>query len=98
MYEEVVDAPVEKGHVYGKVELFINMDQKIGEMELVAADSVEASQILVTWEAVKSFLTSPWFYGGLILLAVLLIGYIVLNVVHNRRRKRRKMKRVKKYK
>lgn len=87
-----------KGTVYGKVELFINVDEKIGEVELVAAEQVEASEVLVLWENVRSFLTSPWFIGGLAVLTVLLIGYIILNVVHNRRRKRRKMKRVKKYK
>ncbi len=97
LQQETVDAPVEKGKVYGKVEIFINMDQKIGEVNLIAADSVEASQLLVFWERVKSFLTSPWFWGGLIVLVVLLIGYIILNVVHNQRRKRRRMKRVKRY-
>lgn len=97
-YKDTVDAPVEKGTVYGKVELFINVDEKIGEVELVAAEQVEASEVLVLWENVRSFLTSPWFIGGLAVLTVLLIGYIILNVVHNRRRKRRKMKRVKKYK
>lgn len=81
LQQETVDAPVEKGKVYGKVEIFINMDQKIGEVNLIAADSVEASQLLVFWERVKSFLTSPWFWGGLIVLVVLLIGYIILNVV-----------------
>lgn len=97
-YVDAVDAPVEKGTVYGKVELYINLDEKIGEVELVAAESVEASEVLVLWENVRSFLTSPWFIGGLAVLTLLLIGYIILNVVHNRRRKRRKMKRVKKYK
>ena len=97
-YKDTVDAPVEKGTVYGKVELFINVDEKIGEVELVAAEQVEASEVLVLWENIRSFLTSPWFIGGLAVLTVLLIGYIILNVVHNRRRKRRKMKRVKKYK
>ena len=93
-----MDAPVEKGTVYGKVELYINLNEKIGEVELVAAESIEASQVLVVWAKVKAFLTSPWFFGALILLAVLLIGYIVLNIIHNRKRKRRKMKRIKKYK
>lgn len=95
---EAVDAPVTKGQVLGKVELFINVDQKIGEVNLVASESVERSEILSLWAQVQSFLSSPWFYGGLALLAVLLIGYIILNIVHNRRRRRRRMKRVKKYK
>ena len=97
-YQETLTAPVEKDQVLGKVELYLNIDQKIGEVELVAAESVEASEVLVLWENVRSFLTSPWFIGGLAVLTLLLIGYIILNVVHNRRRTRRKMKRVKKYK
>lgn len=95
---DVVDAPITKGEVYGKVELFINVDQKIGEVNLVASESVERSEILSIWAQVQSFLSSPWFYGGLALLAVLLVGYIILNIVHNRRRRRNRMKRVKKYK
>ncbi|HIW74820.1 MAG TPA: D-alanyl-D-alanine carboxypeptidase [Firmicutes bacterium] len=95
---ESVDAPVAKGEVYGKVELFINVDQKIGEVNLVASESVERSEILSIWAQVQSFLTSPWFYGGLALLAVLLVGYIILNIVHNRRRRRNRMQRLKKYK
>ena len=95
---DVVDAPITKGEVYGKVELFINVDQKIGEVNLVASESVERSEILSIWAQVQSFLSSPWFYGGLALLAVLLVGYIILNIVHNRRRRRNRMKRVKKNK
>ena len=95
---DAVDAPVTKGEVYGKVELFINVDQKIGEVNLVASESVERSEILAVWAQVQSFFTSPWFYGGLALLAVLLIGYIILNIAHNRRRRRNRMKQVKKYK
>lgn len=95
---ESVEAPVEKGQVLGKVELYINVDQKIGEVPLVASESIERSQILAAWASVEKFLQSPWFYGTLILLAVLLLAYIILNVVHNRHRKRHKMRRVKKYK
>ena len=94
---DAVDAPVEKGKVYGRVELYINVDQKIGEVNLIASESIERSQILAVWAEVQKFLSSPWFYGGLILLGALIVGYIILNVVHNRRRRKKKMKRVKKY-
>ena len=94
---DAVDAPVTKGEVYGKVELFINVDQKIGEVNLVASESVERSQVLSLWADVQKFLSSPWFYGGLALLGVLLVGYIILNIIHNRRRRRNRMKKVKKY-
>lgn len=48
------------------------------------------------WQEVQNFLRSPWFWVGVILLALLLIGYIILNIVHNRRRRKKKMKRVNK--
>ena len=94
---EEVDAPVEKGTVYGKVSLYINLDQKIGEVDLVAGESIEASQILILWDKVRGFLSSPWFYAGLGLVGALLVAYIILNIVHNRKRKKNNLKRVKKY-
>ena len=96
--EESVDAPVTKGSVYGKVELYINVDQKLGEVNLIASESLDRSQVLAVWGEVQQFLKSPWFIAGVALLVLLLVGYIILNVVHNRRRRRKKMKRVKKYK
>ena len=98
LYKQTVDAPVEKGTVYGKVELYVNLDQKIGEVELVAGESVEQSQILAVWEKVRGFLSSPWFYAGIGLLVGLLVLYIILNIVHNRNRRKNNMQKVKKYK
>lgn len=40
---DTVDAPVTKGQVYGKVELYVNVDQKLGEVNLVASESLERS-------------------------------------------------------
>ena len=94
---KAVDAPVAKGQVCGKLELFINVDQKIGEVNLIASESVERSEVLAAWSKLQSFLSSPLFYVGLALLVLLLIGYIILNIVHNRRRRRKRMKRVKKF-
>ena len=93
---DTVDAPVTKGQVYGKVELYVNVDQKLGEVNLVASESLERSDLLVFWQEVQNFLQSPWFWAGIILLALLLIGYIILNIVHNRRRRKKKMRRVNK--
>ncbi|MDD2417622.1 MAG: hypothetical protein PHP68_01120 [Oscillospiraceae bacterium] len=94
---ESIDAPVKKGQVLGKVQLIIQTDQVIGEVELVASESIERSEVLDVWSKILSFLTSPWFYVGLGLLLLLLIGYIILNIVHNRKRRRNRMKRINKY-
>ena len=93
-----IEAPVEKGQVCGKVELYINMDEKIGEVNLIAAESIGRSQILYVWDQIKTMLTSIWFLVGVIVLVLLLIGYIVLNIVHNRQRRRNRMKKVRKFK
>lgn len=95
LYEKRLHAPVEKGTVLGKVELFVNVDQKIGETPLVAYESVNRSWPLYVWSQVSGFFTSPWFFVGLGLVVVLLIAYGILNVIHNRRLRRDRLQRVK---
>ncbi len=92
--KETADAPIEKGQVLGKVELYIQTDRKIGEVNLVAAESIERSQLLAVWAQIQSFLSSPWFYAGLGLLALMFIGYIILNFIHNRKLRRKRMKKL----
>ena len=89
VYETAVTAPVEKGTVYGKVELYVNVDQKIGEVELVAAQTVPHSELLRTWESFKNTVGKalPFVIGGVALLILLIVAYIILNIIHNRRRK-----------
>ena len=90
---ERVEAPVEKGQVLGKVELIINVDQKIGEVELVAGESIDRSSILSLWSYVSGFFTSIWFWLIVILLVLLIVGYVILNIVYNRRRRRQRLQR-----
>ncbi|MBQ7088439.1 MAG: D-alanyl-D-alanine carboxypeptidase [Clostridia bacterium] len=92
VYEPEVDAPVEQGTVYGKVELFVNVDQKIGEVELVASQSLERSALQYTWDGILAFLGGALPYV-LILLGVavlLVILYIVYAINHNRKRRGRR--------
>ena len=89
-----VKAPVEKGTVLGKVELIVNVDQKIGEVPLVASETINRSWLLYAWSCVSDFFTSVWFWLGLGLLLLLLVGYVVLNVVYNRRRQKDRLGRV----
>ncbi len=94
VYEEHIDAPVEKGQVLGKVELIVNVDQKIGEMDLVAYESIDRNWLLYAWSRIGDFFTSVWFLLGIALLVLLAVGYAILNVVHNRRRRRDRLQRV----
>ncbi len=97
VYEQEIKAPVTKGTVLGKVELIINVNQKIGEVDLVAADDLNRSWILYAFSGLGGFFTSPWFWLGLGLLILLIAGYVVLNITYNRRRRRDRLQRVKRY-
>ena len=92
--KEQVVAPIEKGTVLGKVELIINVDQKIGEVPLVASESISRNWLLYAWSGVAGFFTSIWFLLGVGLLILLLVGYAILNVVYNRRRRQERLGRV----
>ena len=89
VYEKSIVAPIEKGTVYGKVELFVNVDQKIGEVDLVAAQTIAHSELLRVWEGFKGAIGGalPFVLAAIGLLVLLIIAYIILNIVHNRRRK-----------
>lgn len=95
VYEQVVQAPIEKGTVLGKVELIVNVDQKIGEVNLVAADSLNRNWLLFALSGISGFFTSPWFWLGILLLVLLIGGYVLLNISYNRRRRRNRLQRVK---
>ena len=91
---ESVKAPVEKGDVIGTA-TYTYMGGVLAEVPLVAAESVERSEIVQTIQQGKDIITSPWFLITAGVILVLLAIYIVLAVWMNR--KRRKMRRVKKY-
>lgn len=97
VYENEIDAPVTKGTAFGKVELIVNVDQKIGEVELVAADDLNRSWLLYAFSGLGGFFTSPWFWLGLGLLILLIGGYVLLNITYNRRRRRNRLQRVKRH-
>ena len=89
-------APVKKGTVCGKVELFINDDQKIGEVELVAAEDIGHSKVMSGWDGftggVKTAWTKvwPWLLIGTGALVVLVGTYVVIMISHNRKRNKQK--------
>lgn len=103
LYEDALNAdgnltaPVEKNAAVGKVELFIRTDQKIGEVELVTAESVKRSELLYVLSSLGAFFSSPWFWLGVGLLVVLVAAYAILLYRYNHKSTKRN-KRSKKYK
>ncbi len=98
-YSETLEAPVEKGTPLGKLELYIRIDEKVGEVELVAGESVGKSELMTVWSAVRGFFLSPWFWAVMALLLLLIIGYVILLLSHNTSKKRGgRQKQKRKYK
>lgn len=91
---ESVKAPVKKGDEIGTV-TYLYKGEVLAEIPVVAAESVERSEVIQTIEQGKEILTSPWFLITAAVILVLTAAYIALAVTMNR--KRRKMRRVKKY-
>ena len=90
-----IEAPVEKGDIVGKAKIYykgkqVDKKQQIGEVNLVASDSVERSGFLHAGSVFKDITSQMWFIiiiAGIILLLVL---YIVISTIISRRNKKRK--------
>jgi len=82
-----VDAPIERGEVIGHMRLVLD-GREVGRVELVAAETVEASRLLLAMEQINAMLSSFWFRFSVIFVVLLLVLYVFLMVVRNRRRRR----------
>jgi serine-type D-Ala-D-Ala carboxypeptidase (penicillin-binding protein 5/6) len=92
---ESVEAPIKKGQVIGTATVSY-ANQKLATIKLVAADSVERSEVLHTTDIAKSIVTSTWFLIIAGIVIFLLVVYIVLAIIYNRKRKT--LRKVKHYK
>ncbi len=86
-----IEAPVEKGTVLGTATLSY-AGEVLTTVDLVAAETVERSQLLYTMEQAKSVLTSQWFLITAGIIGTLLLIYIFLLILY--RRKKKKLRRV----
>lgn len=91
---ESVDAPVKKGQVIGTATLSY-ADQELTKINLVAAESIERSELLRSVDVVRSIFTSTWFLVIMAIIVLLLIIYIILALIYNRKKKN--LRRIKKY-
>lgn len=84
---ESIDAPVKKGDEIGELRLIL-AGEEVGRVSLLAAESVEASPVLVVLEKIKAVMRSFWFKFIVILIVLLIILYIILLILRNRNRRR----------
>ena len=84
-------APVKKGTVCGKVELYINDDQKIGEVDLVAAEDISHSELMSGWDGftggVKKVTKTvlPWVLIIVGVVVAFIIVYVIIMFAINRK-------------
>ncbi len=88
---KTIEAPVEKGTVLGTATLSY-AGEELTTVKLVAAETVERSELLYTIEQAKSVLTSQWFLITAGVIGMLLLIYIFLLILY--RRKKKKLRRV----
>lgn len=92
---KVVKAPIKKGDILGKAEILYGEDV-VATVDLVAAENVSRSILLVILDGIKTVLSSTVFKILFVLFAVLIIIYILLIIRRNRiKAKRKKIRMVK---
>lgn len=91
---EEVEAPVQKGDLIGQVVLKY-ADEEVARVDLLAAESVERSDIMMTLEQGRRVFTSGWFLLIVGVLLLLIIVYVVLIIIY--RKKQKRLKSVKRY-
>lgn len=84
-------APVKKGDVLGYAEI-IYAEKIIGKVDLLAGQDVDSSALLEFWEFIKNFFSSTFMTVIYIIIGVVIVGFILLIVLMNLPKKRRKIK------
>ena len=84
---ESSDAPVTKGD---SVKLVL-AGEELGEVDLVANESVEMSKILYYYDQAMELLDSFWAKFAILFVALLVVAYIALMILMNKHNRKRRM-------
>ncbi len=87
---ESIDAPVKKGDKVGSVKLVL-AGEELGEVDLVANESVEMSKILYYYDQAMELLDSFWVKFAILFVALLVVAYIALMILMNKHNRKRRM-------
>ena len=88
---ESVDAPIKKGDVLGKAEVYY-AEKLIGTVDLVAGNNVEKNEILGIIRSVKNFFKSDYMKIIYIVLAAIVVIFILACILLNLPKKKRKVR------
>lgn len=86
---ESIDAPVKKGDKVGSVKLVL-AGEELGEVDLVANQSVEMSKILYYYDQAMELLSGFWVKFAVIFVVLLFITYIALMILMNKHSRKRR--------
>ena len=82
-----VDAPVRRGEHIGYVRLLL-YGREVGQVELLAAETISASHHLVLLDRAGEIMGSFWFRFGVIFAVLLIVAYAALMIARNKNRRR----------
>lgn len=91
-----IDAPVNKGDLLGKANVFY-MDTQIGTIDLVASESIKGSIILRIYNGFVTFTKTIWFKLIIIFIVLLVAAFIIINILYNRKKQKRRMPKITNY-
>jgi D-alanyl-D-alanine carboxypeptidase (penicillin-binding protein 5/6) len=89
---DYVRAPIAKGDFIGEVTLIL-ADEVIGRIDVISAETVEASRALLLLESVIGVTRTFMFKFSAIFLLILIIAYTALAIISNRSRNYRRKNR-----
>lgn len=87
LLSESVEAPVQKGDILGYA-IVKCAGEELGRVDLVAAGSLERSELLAFWKNFKGVITSPIFLIIVAVIVLAIFGFILLVIYQNRNRRR----------
>lgn len=84
---EKIQAPASKGDVVGTATIMV-AGKSVGKVNLVLPDDIQRSNTLYILQQLKNIFTSTIFKIVIVLIILLIIGYVILSVWYNRKRKK----------
>jgi len=87
---ESIDAPVKKGDKVGSMKLVL-AGEELGEVDLVANESVEMSKILYYYDQAMELMDNFWVKFAVLFVVLLVVAYIALMILMNKHNRKRRM-------
>src|SRR5699024_821844 len=84
---DYVTAPVEQGAKMGTLKLIL-YGSVLGEVDLIAAEDIEVSPLLLTLDEIGQFFQNFWFRFVFLFVVLIIVFSIVVNAVKRKKRKR----------